>query len=173
MKIYLIGYMGAGKSTIGKKLASRLGYKFLDLDNFIEKRKLITIDEIFEIYGHEKFRIFEREALHETFAMEEDLIISTGGGTPCYYDSIDQINKHGLSFYVRLTPGILASRISRSKTLRPLVRGKSGKKLVTFIEEQLADREEFYNKAKHTIFEPNLTSAKIVDHIHSMLENEI
>jgi len=146
MLIYLIGYMGSGKTTAGKKLASRLGYNFIDLDDAIEKEQNLTISEIFKNNGQAEFRIIEKEALKKTFGYT-NTIVSTGGGTPCFFNNMDEMNKHGKTIYIELTPKALVSRLIGAKNKRPLISGKSGTELLVFIKEELALREPFYNKS--------------------------
>ncbi len=147
MLIYLIGYMGCGKTTAGEKLASRLGYEFIDLDSVIEKEQNQTISEIFKTKGQDAFRLMEREALKKTFSLT-DTIVSTGGGAPCFFNNMDEMNKHGKTIYIELTPKALVSRLVSAKDKRPLISEKSDIDLLVFIKEELAKREPFYNKSQ-------------------------
>ncbi len=149
-RVYLIGFMGAGKSTVGKKLAIALGYRFLDLDDFFEGYYKINIQVFFDKYGEKLFRSLEHERLLKTFDMK-GVVIATGGGTPCYLDSIDEINKNGISVYLEMTPAAIASRLAMAARKRPLIEGKSGDELVGYIDKKLEERLDCYKKAHLTI----------------------
>lgn len=149
-RIILIGYMGAGKTTIGKALAKDLGLQFYDLDWYIESRRRKKIAQIFAEMGEEKFRYIEQAMLHEV-AEFEDVIISCGGGTPCFYDNIDYMNQQADVVYLKAEPEVLYKHLLMSKNERPLLKGKSPEELIAFIREQLAYREQFYSKAQHTL----------------------
>ena len=146
-RIFLIGFMGSGKSTMGKKVAGRLGYSFVDLDALIVERAGQTIPEIFAQHGEAAFRQQEQAALHAVLEVPKT-VISCGGGTPCFFDNMQRINASGYSVYLRLTPRELAIRLAASKTKRPLIEGKSGAELEDFIASLLAKREGYYEQAK-------------------------
>ncbi len=150
VRIFLIGYMGAGKTTVGKALSKELDIAFYDLDWYIESRRHKTVSQIFAEQGEEGFRHIERNMLHEV-AEFEDVIISCGGGTPCFFDNIDYMNRQGEVVYLRCEPEVLRKHLTMGKTERPLIKGKSPEELVDFIKEQLGRREPFYNKAQHVI----------------------
>jgi shikimate kinase len=149
-RIILIGYMGAGKTTVGKALAQELGITFYDLDWYISSRMRKTIAQIFEERGEDGFRQIERNMLHEV-AEFEDVIISCGGGTPCFYDNIDYMNQQAPVVYLKAEPEVLYKHLAMSKNDRPLLRGKSQEELITFIREQLEKRNPFYSKARYTL----------------------
>lgn len=146
-RIFLIGYMGAGKTTIGKIIAEKLGLTFIDLDSLIEKRFHKTINAIFAEKGEAAFREMERDALHEV-GEYEDVVISLGGGAPCFFDNIDYINRQGFSIYLKVVNEVLAARLNQAKASRPLLRDKSEGEIATFIAEALTLRAPFYEKAK-------------------------
>ena len=146
-RIILIGYMGAGKTTVGRTLAKELGLDFYDLDWFIENRRRKKIPQIFEEQGEEGFRRIEYNMLHEV-AEFEDVVLSCGGGTPCFFDNIDYMNQQAQVVYLRCSPEVLYSHLLMGKTERPLLKGKTPEQLMDFIKEQLAVREPFYNKAR-------------------------
>lgn len=150
IRIILIGYMGAGKTTIGKALAQELGVTFYDLDWYISSRMRKTIAQIFEERGEDGFRQIERNMLHEV-AEFEDVIISCGGGTPCFFDNIDYMNQQAPVVYLKAEPEVLYKHLAMSKNDRPLLRGKSKEELITFIREQLEKRNPFYTKARYTL----------------------
>ena len=149
-RIILIGYMGAGKTTIGKALSKELGITFYDLDWYIESRMRKTVSEIFAERGEEGFRKIEYNMLHEV-AEFEDVIISCGGGTPCFFDNMDYLNQQGQVVYLKADPEVLYKHLMMAKTERPLIKGKSHDELLTFIREQLEKREPFYSKARYTL----------------------
>ena len=149
-RIILIGYMGAGKTTIGKALSKELGATFYDLDWYIESRMRKTVAQIFAERGEEGFRKMEHSMLHEV-AEFENVIISCGGGTPCFFDNMDYLNQQGLTVYLKAEPEVLYKHLQMAKVERPLLKGKSKEELLTFIKEQLEKREPFYTKARYTL----------------------
>ena len=149
-RIIFIGYMGSGKTTVRKALSKALNIPFYDLDWYIETRRRKKISEIFAEHGEEGFRQIERNMLHEV-AEFEDVIISCGGGTPCFFDNIDYLNRQGDVVWLKATPEVLYQHLLMSKGDRPLLKGKSPEELITFIREQLSVREPFYQKAKYTL----------------------
>ena len=149
-RIILIGYMGAGKTTIGKALSKELGIIFYDLDWYIESRMRKSVSEIFAERGEEGFRKIEYNMLHEV-AEVENVIISCGGGTPCFFDNMDYLNQQGQVVYLKASPEVLYKHLQMAKVERPLLKGKSSEELIAFIREQLDKREPFYSKAKYTL----------------------
>ena len=155
MRIYLIGYMGCGKSTLGRKLSKHLNLQFVDMDHYIEERNYKTIPQIFAEEGETEFRKKERKALEE-LAEFTDIVIATGGGAPCFFDNINFMNKSGKTIYLNIDPKILAYRLLKSKTERPLIKGKSKDELVAFIDDTLKKRNEFYKQAEFVITQPDI-----------------
>ncbi|HEX2967615.1 MAG TPA: shikimate kinase [Bacteroidales bacterium] len=149
-KVYIIGFMGSGKTTIGKKLASILNWKFTDLDEQIEITAGKSIKEIFSVSGEEYFRKLESDALKNTESLR-NTVISTGGGVPCYGNNIDFMLSHGITVYLNMTPEELTSRLSGEKESRPLISSIENSDLLTYINEKLSEREKYYNKAEITI----------------------
>ena len=145
-RIYLIGYMGVGKTTIGKKLAKQLDLSFIDLDKHIESKYRQTIPQLFEAKGEAEFREIEHKALVEVSQIE-NIVISTGGGTPCFHDNMAIMNQTGLTLYIHAEVEELAARLGASQNVRPIIAGKSREELIPFITEHLAEREQFYNQA--------------------------
>ena len=148
--IFLVGFMGCGKTTWGRKLAAGLDYHFIDLDHTLEAKVGSTVAEYFASHGEESFRKLESEILKNT-DYPQNTVVSTGGGLPCFFDNMDWMNSHGQTLYIQLSPKALASRLENAKTLRPVLQGKKGDELVAFIEQKLSEREGFYLKATHTV----------------------
>ena len=148
--IIIIGYMGAGKTTVGKALAKELGVMFYDLDWYIESRMRKTVKQIFDEIGEEGFRKIERNMLHEV-AEFENVVVSCGGGTPCFFDNMDYMNQLGETIYLKASPETLHTHLKMGKGVRPLLLNKTPEEVEIFIREQLKLREPFYNKAKHII----------------------
>lgn len=167
MRIYLIGYMGCGKSTLGKKLAKHAGLQFIDMDHYIEKRNCKTVPQIFAEEGEPEFRKKERKALEELSAFSE-VVIATGGGAPCFFDNVELMNRTGKTIYLNIDPNILAERLIKSKTERPLIKGKSKEELVAFIDETLRKRNEFYLQAHYQITQPDIN----LDEVMQMIQND-
>jgi shikimate kinase len=149
-RIILIGYMGSGKTTVGKALAKEIGLPFYDLDWYIENRMRRKVSQIFADSGEEGFRQIERNMLHEV-AEFEDVVISCGGGTPCFFDNVDYMNQQGQVVYLRCEPEVLKGHLLMGKGDRPLLKGKSPEELIDFIRQQLELREPFYSKAAYTL----------------------
>ena len=160
MKVFLIGFMGSGKTTIGKKLANYLKYEFIDLDKLIESKAGMSIVNYFEMHGEAAFRELECDILQKT-EFPENTIIATGGGAPCFGDNMEWMNKNGLVAYLSLSPKALASRLEHSKTDRPLIRHLKGDELIDFISSKLQDREVFYNQAKYVVSASDLTAERL------------
>jgi shikimate kinase len=147
--------MGCGKSTLGRRLSQHTGLQFVDMDHYIEERNCKTIPRIFAEEGEAEFRNKERKALEE-LSQFNDIIIATGGGAPCFFDNIDVMNRSGKTIFMNIDPEILADRLLKSKTERPLIKGKSREELVAFIDETLKKRNEFYQQAYIQITRPDI-----------------
>ncbi len=147
MRIYLIGYMASGKSTISGKLARALGYSRVDLDEMFEERYKITVSDFFYKYGQQNFRQLESQLLKETISLN-NAVISCGGGTPCFYDNMYWMNHNGITVYLKLPAETLLSRLQQSRKKRPLIAGKSTEELPGFIKEQLRQRNIYYSQAQ-------------------------
>jgi len=157
--VFLIGFMGCGKTTLGRKLASRLGYAFMDLDDIFEAKVGMTIAEYFSAFGEEAFRKLESEVLKQT-SYPENAVVSTGGGLPCFFDNMDWMNANGKTVYIKLSPKTLAGRLENEKDQRPVLRDH-GKDLVAFIAGKLAERDKFYNRASIIADGLSLTAEKV------------
>ncbi len=141
--------MGAGKTTLGRQVAKDAGLMFYDLDWYIQNRMHRTVAQIFAENGEEGFRIVERNMLHEV-AEFEDIVLSCGGGTPCFYDNMDYLNKQGDTVYLKASPEVLCTHLKMGKGVRPLLQNKSPEEVEKFVREQLLVREPFYSKARYT-----------------------
>lgn len=149
-RVYLVGFMGAGKTTVGKRLARRLQWTFNDTDQIAEFELGEKLTTVFSNQGEEWFRNYEKKVLNETSSLN-NAVISTGGGTPCFNDNMSTILENGLCFYLYLPPKAILSRLSMSKKPRPLLHELSGDELQGFIETTLQRREKFYRKAHFVI----------------------
>ena len=149
-RIILIGYMGAGKTTIGRQLALALDMQFYDLDWYIETRYHKKVSEIFAEQGETHFRDLEKRMLHE-LAEFEDIVISCGGGTPCFYDNMQYMNQQGETVYLKVAPEVLCMHLKMGRTVRPLILGKSEEELLQYVKDSLKEREPFYTQARHTL----------------------
>ena len=142
--------MGSGKTTVGKALAKEIGLPFYDLDWYIESRMRKKVSQIFADQGEEGFRRIERNMLHEV-AEFEDVVVSCGGGTPCFFDNMDYLNQQAQVVYLKADPEVLHKHLLMGKGDRPLLKGKAPDELIQFIREQLEKREPFYTKARYTL----------------------
>jgi shikimate kinase len=149
-RIILIGYMGSGKTTVGKALGRELSLPFYDLDWYIESRMRKKVSAIFTERGEEGFRQIEHNMLHEV-AEFENVIISCGGGTPCFFDNMEYMNSQAEVVWLKADPEVLYKHLLMGKGDRPLLKGKSSEELITFIREQLSVREPFYSQAHHVL----------------------
>ncbi len=144
--IFLIGYMGCGKSTVGRLTAQLTGWRFIDLDHYIENRYHATITELFARHGEEEFRRREQAMLHEV-AEFEDVIVACGGGTPCFFDNMEWMNTHGTTVWLDAGIDRLHTRLIRGKHKRPLIASKSDDELRDFIIAALDKRRPYYSQA--------------------------
>ena len=167
MKIYLIGYMGCGKSTLGRKLSQHAKLQFIDMDHYIEKRNCRTIQQIFAEEGEAEFRKKEQKALLELSEFT-NVIVATGGGAPCFFNNMELMNQTGKTIYLNIKPETLAARLLKSKTNRPLIKGKSRDELIAFIDETLKKRNEFYKQAQYQITEDDAN----LNYLLKLIENQ-
>ena len=142
--------MGSGKTTVGKALGKEIGLPFYDLDWYIESRMRKKVSQIFAEQGEEGFRRIERNMLHEV-AEFEDVVISCGGGTPCFFDNMEYMNSQSQVVWLKASPEVLHKHLLMGKGDRPLLKGKTPDELIAFIREQLQYREQFYSKARYTL----------------------
>ena len=164
MPVFLIGFMGSGKTTAGKIAADELGYTFIDLDHFIEEKFKKTISELFALEGEKRFRLMEMEVMHE-IQNDNSLLIATGGGFPCYENNMDWMNENGETIYLKAHRGTLYTRLLTNKKNRPLIKDLSDVALMEFIMNVLPGREVYYEKAKfqvETMTEKPIELGKII-----------
>lgn len=148
IRIFLLGYMGSGKTTLGKAFAREMGLSFIDLDWYIEERYHKTVREIFIERGENGFREVERQMLLEVSEFE-NVVISTGGGAPCFFDNMEVMNQKGDTVFLNVSPGVLYHRLKVATHNRPILQGKTNEELKTFIIEALEKRKPFYTQAKY------------------------
>jgi shikimate kinase len=147
MLIFLIGFMGSGKSYVARNLSIILNCDFVDMDKIIEEEEGLSINELFEQKGENYFRIKEKDYL-EKLDINQNLIVSTGGGTPCFFNNMDLMNEKGLTIYLNRSKEIVLFRLVKGQNKRPLLNGLSKDELEKFYDERLSSRETFYKKAK-------------------------
>ncbi len=163
-----MGYMASGKSTIGKVLAKKLAYDFVDLDHYIEKEEKATIKEIFETKGEIYFRKKETYYLKEITNVQNDIVLSLGGGTPCYGINMEVLRSSNsvITIYLKASIGEIAKRLTNAKNKRPLVAHISNKEeLVEFIGKHLFERSQYYNQAKMIINTDNKSKEAVVEEV--------
>jgi shikimate kinase len=166
MLVYLIGYMGSGKTTTGKRLAKRLGYQFIDLDDMIERKYKIEVREFFQKYDEKSFRKIEHDTLLQTFQLA-DAVIAAGGGTPCYYNNMELINQNGISVYIEMSNLSLFHRLYNSKRQRPLLEGKTPDELKHYIQAHLEKRLPYYSQALITAKGENFNLDELLEKINN------
>lgn len=157
MKIFLIGFMGCGKTTLGKKLAAKIGYSLVDLDHQIERITGTTVPDYFASHGEEVFRNLESDTL-KAHAYDQNTVISTGGGTPCYFDNMEWMKANGITVYIKLPAASLARRLEKGRSKRPLLRNLSEEEVIEFIENKLEERDVFYTQATIVVSGINLNA---------------
>jgi shikimate kinase len=148
-RIFLVGYMGAGKTTLGKAFAKAMNLSFVDLDWYIEERFHKTISQLFAERGEDSFRRLEQNALHEVGEFE-DVVIATGGGTPCFFDNMDYMKSRGETVFLDVNQAVLFIRLKIASQNRPSIKGKSDEELKAFIASALEKRLPIYQQAKYT-----------------------
>jgi len=158
--IFLVGYMGSGKSTVGRLLAENLHFQFIDLDAWIENRFHKTIRDLFAEYGEAQFREIEHRSLEE-LADFQDVVVATGGGAACYHQNMEWMNAHGITIYLAASVETLVGRLVTAKSKRPLVSEKSDADLAVFITESLHRREPFYRQA-HLVVDSTSEPAEVL-----------
>ena len=172
MKLFLIGYMGCGKSSLGRKIAKACGVEFYDMDSMIEQREGASVSDIFHFAGEEYFRDKERALIEEFGSIEGDMGISTGGGAPTWRDNMERMNAIGTSVYLRRTARQIASRLSpHGRYKRPKLRGLNDEELVAFMTQNMAEREPFYSRATITLDCEEMSDERLVEVILDLVKN--
>lgn len=168
MIVVLVGYMASGKSSVGRLLANKLGYDFMDLDDFIESSEGKTITEIFESKGEIYFRKKESESLDKVLQDSNRLVLSLGGGTPCYGNNMERLKTHknAISVYLKTSIPVILHRVANEKAKRPLIAHlKTEEALTEFVGKHLFERSQFYNQADHIVVTDNNEINHIVEQI--------
>lgn len=160
--IFIVGFMGSGKTTWGRKLANKTGWDFIDLDAHIAEKTGMPIPEYFERYGETAFRQLESQTL-KGLSFSSPTVVSTGGGTPCFFDNMPWMNKTGVTVYFQLPAKVLWDRLMKSNiTSRPALNGLSGNQLLHHIDTKLSEREPYYQQARLIVNQLNLTVDELV-----------
>ncbi len=162
---FLIGFMGSGKTTHGRRLAAYLNVDFVDLDDLFEQQTGTAISNYFTVFGEEKFRQTESALLKDT-VYPKNAIVSTGGGLPCFFDNLDWMKQHGTTVYLQVPPQVIASRLSNAKTERPLLQHKTGEELLQYITQKLTEREPIYLQAQVIISGVGISARKLANTLH-------
>lgn len=163
-RIYIVGYMCSGKSSISRKLAKRLGYQAFDTDDMFEEKYHISVQDFFDKYGEGYFRKFESEILKKTGEFH-NVVISTGGGTPCFLDNMEWMNTNGTTVFVKISPATAFHRLLTARRKRPLVTGKSEEELCRYVENHYNSRLMFYEQARFTVKGENVNIDEIIENI--------
>ena len=171
MKLFLIGYMGCGKSSLGRKIAKRGGMRFVDMDSMIEEREGASVSDIFHYQGETYFREKERGLIEELATEQDDVVVSTGGGVPTWQDNMARMNEIGECVYLRRTAEQIASRLSpHGRQKRPKLRGLNDDELVAFMTANMAEREPFYAQAKHCVDCVSLSDEELIEKILAIVK---
>lgn len=168
MKVVLLGYMASGKSAVGRILAEENNFQFIDLDDFIEEKEQLSITEIFKTKGEVYFRIKEGEYLHEMLNLDGNYIFSLGGGTPCFGNNMEIVQKNAISFYLKASISTIFNRLKNETNQRPLVSAIGENDLQEFIAKHLFERAIFYDKASHTVIVNNKDLNTIATEIQTL-----
>ena len=163
MRVFLIGFMASGKSSAGKKLAKKTGLPFIDLDNYIEEKYNTTIRLLIYDKGMDEFRKIEKQSLETIINKNSNVLISTGGGTSCYFDNMKLMNDTGVTIYLEVDIPTLVDRLMHAKQDRPLIWGKSREDLTVYATELLGKRHNYYKQAKHTVNGKNLKTESLIN----------
>jgi shikimate kinase len=169
MKIFLIGFMGSGKTHWGKLLSSKLQLPFRDLDSLIVEKENRSVSDIFAAEGEEYFRYKEMEMLEELVGKEENFILSCGGGTPCFFNNIEFMKKSGKVVWLNTSVDVLKERLLKERMSRPLIREVDDEELKRFIIRKLSERKMYYEQADVMVNEESITLEEL---IRVLLQNE-
>jgi shikimate kinase len=164
MRIFLVGFMGSGKSLMGAALAKELGLNFFDLDKVIEKKAGKDVNAIFASDGEKVFRELEKNCLTELL-LEDNYVMSVGGGTPCFSDNMEKMNEAGVCIYLKMSTDHLVERLEADKDSRPMLNGKSGHELWALVNDMLQEREADYLKSKYKVRAKDLKPTELAEFI--------
>lgn len=165
MKVFLIGFMGCGKSHWGKALSEKLRVPFFDLDEKIAEQEGKSISEIFEKEGEEHFRLLEKDILHLLTESHESFVMATGGGTPCFYNNIDYLKRQGTVVWINCSTDCLYNRLVKEKDKRPLIKDISNTELKSYIIKKYSSRKIYYQQATVILPEDVITLENMMDKI--------
>lgn len=169
-RIILAGFMGSGKTALGKSLAENTGFRFFDLDRLVESAEGLPVHRIFKEKGEEWFRRAEHKCLLQVLN-EERIVLATGGGTPCFHKHMELMNRKGLTVYLQCSPGVLAGRLVHEKPHRPLIANLSDNELPRFIDRLLREREPYYLQAKLIIKADHLTAGELAASVAGLISS--
>ena len=165
MKIFLIGFMGSGKTHWGRQLSHKLGIPFFDLDEQVSENAGKSINEIFTLSGEEEFRLMEKDALHIITESHDSFVMACGGGSPCYFNNIDYMNQAGITIWLNVPNETILERLLKDKDQRPLVKELSDDQLRNFIAKKMADRRIYYEQAEIITEDEPVDIDKLVEKI--------
>ena len=163
-RIYLIGYMGSGKTSALKHLANKMSWQGIDLDKLFEEKYKISVQDFFHKYDESAFRKLESQLLKDTINLE-NVIIATGGGTPCFFDNMEWMNANGTTVFLKVAPMTAVHRLMQSKKKRPLIEGKSEQEVIEFVNKHYGDRMKFYEQAHITVKGESLDVEEIIERL--------
>jgi len=171
--LFLVGYMGCGKSSLGRKLARRLSCRPIDTDAEIERQEGASVNDLFRFEGEEAFRRMEREVIERIIARDLPAVVSTGGGLPVWRDNMERMNGAGLTIYIRRSAERIASRLSPyGRAKRPKLRGLNDEELVDFMTRNMAEREPWYSRAQLILEGDRFTDDELIDRILRAIETD-
>ena len=165
MRIFLIGFMGSGKTHWGRQLSIKLGIPFFDLDEQVVNSESLTINEIFEKYGEEYFRLKEKGTLHIITESHSSFVMACGGGSPCYFNNIEYMNQSGTTVWINTPIQILFNRLLKEKEHRPLLRELTDQQLMGFIIKKFSDRKIYYEQADIIIDDEEISLDHFIEKI--------
>ena len=166
-RIYLIGYMGSGKTSALKHLANKMSWQGIDLDKLFEEKYKISVQDFFHKYDEAAFRKLESQLLKDTINLN-NVIIATGGGTPCFFDNMEWMNENGTTVFLKVAPMTAVHRLMQSKKKRPLIEGKTEQEVIDFVNKHYGDRMKFYEQAHITIKGESLDIDKLIERLHAL-----
>ncbi len=165
MRIFLIGFMGSGKTHWGRLLSQKLGLPFFDLDEQVSEQAGKSIAEIFATEGEERFRLMEKDVLHIITESHESFVMACGGGSPCFYNNIEYMNQSGTTVWINTPATVLFQRLIKEKENRPLIRDLSDEQLRNFIQRKYADRRIYFEQAGLVVEEEDVQLDRLIEQI--------